>query len=82
MYYYVALMMMMMMMDGSAAVVWGPEQPFVLEEVRVQPPQKMEVRMKIHFTSICHTDLSAWKGEVSIYLICSRESKFDLYILF
>ncbi|KAF3434176.1 hypothetical protein FNV43_RR25279 [Rhamnella rubrinervis] len=47
----------------NAAVVWGPEQPFVMEEVRVQPPQKMEVRIKIHFTSICHTDLSAWKGE-------------------
>ncbi|XP_048319956.1 alcohol dehydrogenase-like 4 [Ziziphus jujuba] len=47
----------------KAAVVWGPGQPFVMEEVRVQPPQKMEVRIKILYTSICHTDLSAWKGE-------------------
>lgn len=46
-----------------AAVVYGPEEPFVLEDVHVQPPQKMEVRIKILFTSICHTDLSAWKGE-------------------
>ncbi|XP_010908128.1 alcohol dehydrogenase-like 4 [Elaeis guineensis] len=46
----------------KAAVVWGPEEPFVMEEVQVEPPQKMEVRLKILFTSICHTDLSAWKG--------------------
>ncbi|GFZ16366.1 GroES-like zinc-binding alcohol dehydrogenase family protein [Actinidia rufa] len=46
-----------------AAVAWGPGQPLVMEEVCVDPPQKMEVRIKILFTSICHTDLSAWKGE-------------------
>lgn len=51
----------------EAAVVWGPEQPFVMEDIQVAPPQKMEVRIKILFTSVCHTDLSAWKGEV----ICS-----------
>ncbi|XVF51193.1 hypothetical protein PTKIN_Ptkin04bG0164600 [Pterospermum kingtungense] len=47
----------------KAAVAWGPGQPLVIEEVQVAPPQKMEVRVKILFTSICHTDLSAWKGE-------------------
>lgn len=46
-----------------AAVVHGPGEPFVVEEIRVDPPQKMEVRIKILFTSICHTDLSAWQGE-------------------
>lgn len=46
-----------------AAVAWGPEQPLVIEDIRVDPPQKMEVRVKILFTSICHTDLSCWKGE-------------------
>ncbi|KAK3018843.1 hypothetical protein RJ639_003471 [Escallonia herrerae] len=46
-----------------AAVAWGPNQPLVMEEVLVDPPQKMEVRIKILFTSICHTDLTAWKGE-------------------
>ncbi|XP_038978663.1 alcohol dehydrogenase-like 3 [Phoenix dactylifera] len=43
-------------------LVWGPEEPLVIEEVQVEPPQKMEVRIKILFTSICHTDLGAWKG--------------------
>ncbi|XP_022929044.1 alcohol dehydrogenase-like 4 [Cucurbita moschata] len=47
----------------KAAVAWGPGEPLVIEQVRVDPPQKMEVRVKILFTSICHTDLSAWKGE-------------------
>ncbi|XP_021296144.1 alcohol dehydrogenase-like 4 [Herrania umbratica] len=47
----------------KAAVAWGPGQPLVMEDVQVAPPQKMEVRVKILFTSICHTDLSAWKGE-------------------
>ncbi|XP_022158407.1 alcohol dehydrogenase-like 4 [Momordica charantia] len=47
----------------EAAVAWGPGEPLVVEQVRVDPPQKMEVRVRILFTSICHTDLSAWKAE-------------------
>ncbi|KAM6557833.1 hypothetical protein CsatB_004852 [Cannabis sativa] len=45
------------------AVAYGPGEPLVVEEILVEPPQKMEVRIKIMFTSICHTDLSVWKGE-------------------
>ncbi|XP_050227367.1 alcohol dehydrogenase-like 3 [Mercurialis annua] len=47
----------------NAAVLRGPKQPFVVEKIEVEPPQEMEVRIKILYTSICHTDLSAWKGE-------------------
>ncbi|GAV75102.1 ADH_zinc_N domain-containing protein/ADH_N domain-containing protein [Cephalotus follicularis] len=47
----------------KAAVLWGPGQPLIMQEVQVDPPQKMEVRVKILFTSICHSDLTAWKGE-------------------
>ncbi|KAK1408190.1 hypothetical protein QVD17_39825 [Tagetes erecta] len=47
----------------TAAVAWGPGQPFSIQQIRVQPPQKLEVRIKILFASICHTDLSAWRGE-------------------
>ena len=57
------------MVDHEAAVVWGPGEPFVMEQVQVDPPQKKEVRIKILFTSICHTDLSAWKGEVIVETI-------------
>jgi alcohol dehydrogenase len=35
-----------------------------MEEVEVAPPGRLEVRVKVLFASICHTDLSAWKGEV------------------
>ncbi|KAL8090738.1 hypothetical protein AgCh_039981 [Apium graveolens] len=47
----------------KAAVAWGPGLPLVVEEIWVEPPREMEVRIKILFTSICHTALSAWKGE-------------------
>ncbi|KAL2233145.1 alcohol dehydrogenase-like 4 [Sesamum indicum] len=47
----------------KAAVAYGPGQPLVVEEIRVDPPQRMEVRIRVLFTSICHTDLSAWLGE-------------------
>lgn len=44
-------------------MAWGPGQPFSIQQIRVQPPQKMEVRIKILFTSVCHTDLSSWQGQ-------------------
>ncbi|KAL0313143.1 UNVERIFIED_CONTAM: Alcohol dehydrogenase-like 4 [Sesamum radiatum] len=47
----------------KAAVAYGAEQPLVVEEVLVDPPQRMEVRIRVLFTSICHTDLSAWQGQ-------------------
>nr|XP_043631311.1 alcohol dehydrogenase-like 4 isoform X2 [Erigeron canadensis] len=47
----------------TAAVAWGPGQPLSIQQIRVLPPREMEVRVKILFTSICHTDLSAWKGQ-------------------
>ncbi|KAJ3682565.1 hypothetical protein LUZ60_015138 [Juncus effusus] len=47
----------------KAAIVWTAGEPCVLQEVQVNPPQEMEVRVKILYTSICHTDLTAWKGE-------------------
>ncbi|KAL6854340.1 hypothetical protein ACP4OV_019243 [Aristida adscensionis] len=49
----------------KAAVAWRAGEPLVIEEVEVAPPGRLEVRIKVLFTSICHTDLSAWKGEVS-----------------
>lgn len=45
-------------------MAWGAGEALVMEEVKVDPPQRLEVRLRILFTSICHTDLSAWKGEV------------------
>lgn len=40
-----------------AAVAWEPKAPLVMEEIEVAPPQEGEVRIKILYTSLCHTDL-------------------------
>lgn len=35
----------------------------MMEEVEVAPPQKMEVRLRILFTALCHTDVYFWEAE-------------------
>lgn len=52
-----------------AAVAWEAGKPLVIEEVEVAPPQKMEVRVKILFTSLCHTDVYFWeaKGQTPVF---------------
>jgi len=47
----------------TAAEAWGPKQPLVIEEVQVDPPNSMEVRIKITHTSLCHSDLTFWMLE-------------------
>ena len=42
----------------------APGQTLEMEEVEVAPPGRLEVRVKVLFTSVCHTDLSFLKGEV------------------
>ncbi|PWA93360.1 groES-like zinc-binding dehydrogenase family protein [Artemisia annua] len=59
----------------EAAVAWGPGEPFSMEQIHVIPPKKMEVRVKILFTSICHTDLNAWKGEIIICRVIESVGK-------
>ena len=49
---------------GVAAVAWEAGKPLVIEEVEVAPPQAMEVRIKILFTSLCHTDVYFWEAKV------------------
>ncbi|XP_060673315.1 alcohol dehydrogenase 1-like [Ziziphus jujuba] len=46
-----------------AAVAWEAGKPLVIEEVEVAPPQADEVRLKILFTSLCHTDVCFWKAK-------------------
>lgn len=53
---------------NTAAVAWEAGKPLVIEEVEVAPPQKMEVRVKIIFTSLCHTDVYFWEAKVFIFL--------------
>ncbi|XP_068954605.1 all-trans-retinol dehydrogenase [NAD(+)] ADH7-like [Petaurus breviceps papuanus] len=46
----------------KAAVLWGLEQPFSIEEVEVSPPKVYEVRIKILATGICSSDDHVMRG--------------------
>ncbi|WOL04074.1 alcohol dehydrogenase 1 [Canna indica] len=52
-----------------AAVAWEAGKPLVIEEVEVAPPKAMEVRVRILFTSLCHTDVYFWeaKGQTPVF---------------
>ena len=52
-----------------AAVAWEAGKPLVIEEVEVAPPQANEVRVKILFTSLCHTDVYFWEAKVKTLII-------------
>ncbi|RVW32716.1 Alcohol dehydrogenase 1 [Vitis vinifera] len=54
----------------TAAVAWEAGKPLVIEEVEVAPPQVMEVRLKILFTSLCHTDVYFWEAKVTSSCQC------------
>ncbi|KAF2296609.1 hypothetical protein GH714_000548 [Hevea brasiliensis] len=47
----------------KAAVSWEAGKPLVIEEVEVAPPQAMEVRIKILYTAICHSDIYFWEAK-------------------
>ncbi|PIA39950.1 hypothetical protein AQUCO_02600413v1, partial [Aquilegia coerulea] len=45
-----------------AAVCWGVGKPFIVEDIKVEPPKLSEVRIKMLFSSLCHTDIVTWKN--------------------
>ncbi|KAF8376913.1 hypothetical protein HHK36_030283 [Tetracentron sinense] len=47
----------------KAAVAWGPGEALVLEEVEVDPPKPMEIRIKVSFTSLCRSDITQWESK-------------------
>uniref|UniRef100_A0A914HJ51 S-(hydroxymethyl)glutathione dehydrogenase n=1 Tax=Globodera rostochiensis TaxID=31243 RepID=A0A914HJ51_GLORO len=47
----------------KAAVAWKPNEPLVVEEVEVAPPKAGEVRIKIVYTALCHTDQYTLSGK-------------------
>uniref|UniRef100_A0A914I2N7 Alcohol dehydrogenase n=1 Tax=Globodera rostochiensis TaxID=31243 RepID=A0A914I2N7_GLORO len=48
-----------------AAVSWEPNKPLIVEQIEVSPPKAGEVRVKILFTGICHTDIFVCSGKDS-----------------
>uniref|UniRef100_A0A915MSI8 Alcohol dehydrogenase n=1 Tax=Meloidogyne javanica TaxID=6303 RepID=A0A915MSI8_MELJA len=47
----------------KAAIAWEANKPLSIEEIEVSPPQKGEVRIKICYSAICHTDIYALEGD-------------------
>jgi len=47
----------------KAAVAWGPNEELKIEEIEVAPPKVHEVRIKIEFTAVCHTDAYTLSGQ-------------------
>jgi S-(hydroxymethyl)glutathione dehydrogenase/alcohol dehydrogenase len=45
-----------------AAIAWEAKKPLSVEEVEVAPPGKGEIRMKVLFSGVCHTDAYTLSG--------------------
>jgi S-(hydroxymethyl)glutathione dehydrogenase/alcohol dehydrogenase len=52
-------------MKTRAAVFWGPERPFTVEEIDIAPPGPGDVVVRMAAAGICGTDLHCVKGEWS-----------------
>jgi len=57
--------LIMSIITCKAAVAWAPEKPLTVETVKVHPPRKGEVRVKIVATGVCHTDAYTLSGKDS-----------------
>lgn len=47
----------------KAAIAWEAGKPLSIEDVEVAPPKEGEVRIKILYTGICHTDAYTLSGK-------------------
>ncbi|KAI9008829.1 chaperonin 10-like protein [Phycomyces nitens] len=48
-----------------AAIAWEPKKPLSIEDIEVAPPKAHEVRVKILYTGVCHTDAYTLSGSDS-----------------
>jgi len=46
----------------KAAVAWAAKEPLKIETIEVDPPKPGEVRIKVNFTGVCHTDAYTLSG--------------------
>lgn len=47
----------------KAAVAWAAKEDLKIETIEVDPPRKGEVRIKILYTGVCHTDAYTMSGQ-------------------
>jgi len=48
----------------KAAVCYEYGKPLVIEDVKLDPPQKGEVKVKLAATAVCHSDIHAFTGDL------------------
>ena len=58
-------------------MAYEPNKPLVIEDVQVAPPQAGEVRIKILFTALCHTDAYTWSGKVRLNLLLTTTDSIE-----
>lgn len=51
----------------KAAVLHQHNEPLVIEDLELEPPKDKEVRVKIHATGVCHSDLHCRNGGFPVY---------------
>jgi NDMA-dependent alcohol dehydrogenase len=51
-------------MKSRAAVLWGLNQPWTIEEIEVDPPKVGEVLVKWHVAGLCHSDEHLVTGDL------------------
>ena len=63
----------------EAAVAWEPKGEFIVQDVQVDPPQAMEVRIKVTQSSLCRSDVFFWANEVGVLSILASITLFISY---
>ncbi|KAJ4846766.1 hypothetical protein Tsubulata_035279, partial [Turnera subulata] len=48
--------------QSTAVVCWGAGEALRLEEIEVEPPKSSEIRVKMLYASLCHTDILSITG--------------------
>ncbi|OYV30120.1 MAG: alcohol dehydrogenase [Thiomonas sp. 20-64-9] len=50
--------------NARAVVCRGPDRPFEVETIHVEPPRRNEVTIRLAACGVCHSDLSATNGTI------------------
>ncbi|KAA3481804.1 alcohol dehydrogenase-like 2 [Gossypium australe] len=54
------------LLQFSASLGWGKGEPLKVEEIQVEPPKSYEVRVKMLYAGVCHTDLLFANGFLTV----------------
>lgn len=62
-------------MKTQAAVLYGPDQSFQVQEIELDEPKSGEVLVRLAATGLCHSDWHAVTGDLPVYypIVCGHE---------